>query len=701
MKLLGETNMKWFRNLSISTKLIIGFMIMALIVGVVGVYGLICLSTETKSSEELFAQHGDTQGDLGYILGEFNNQRALDRDIVLDRNDDKTQIYVEKINESDQILQHYLSNYQTACVTEEEQNEFNQIEQKIKEFSEIRDQIVAAATEGNYDEAYRVLRDSSNTKIVSDTMALIEHTIDSNMETGAFLLQEQSDSANQAITIMIIVVAIAIILGIVMGIVVSRIISNPIKKLSVAADKLAQGNTDVDLNIDSKDEVGMLAVAFDGFINAIKKLITDANMLEQAALEGQLTTRADIEEHQGDYQKIIDGVNKTLDAVVAPFTEALGVMREMSNGNLKSTVTGEYKGDYAILKDTLNDTIAILNRYIEEISFVLGEMSQGNLDVDITSEYRGDFVTLKESINSIAYSLNQVMLDINTAAEQVASGTSQVSDGSQEISQGATEQASAIEELTATITQIAAQTKQNAMNANEANELAMQAKDNAVSGNDKMQEMLISMEDINTSSEGISRIIKVIDEIAFQTKILALNAAVEAARAGIHGKGFAVVAEEVRNLAARSADAAKETTTLIEDSIKKVAAGTKIANETADALESIVTGVDQAVQLVGGIAVASNEQATGVAQVNNGIEQLSQVVQTNSATAEESAAASEELSSQAEMLKDMVGKFQLNSAKTLTNDIQSNTSDEINEDNISPNQMKPKIMLSDDDFGKY
>lgn len=166
--------MKWFRNLSISTKLIIGFMIMALIGGVVGVYGLICLSTETKSSEELFVQHGDTQGDLCYILGEFNNQRALDRDIVLDTNHDKTQTYVEKINESDQVLQHYLSNYKTACVTAEELNEFNHIELKIREFSDIRDQIIAAATKGDYDGAYRILWDNSNTKTVSDTMALMK-----------------------------------------------------------------------------------------------------------------------------------------------------------------------------------------------------------------------------------------------------------------------------------------------------------------------------------------------------------------------------------------------------------------------------------------------------------------------------------------------------------------------------------------------
>ncbi|MEG2053959.1 MAG: methyl-accepting chemotaxis protein, partial [Oscillospiraceae bacterium] len=266
---------------------------------------------------------------------------------------------------------------------------------------------------------------------------------------------------------------------------------------------------------------------------------------------------------------------------------------------------------------------------------------------------------LENSMVKIIVSLSDTLNNIHIASDQVSGGADQVSGGAQALSQGATEQASSIEELSATVAEISSQVKANAENAKSASGLSDEAGAEVEQGNQHMQKMIAAMGDISDTSSQIGKIIKTIDDIAFQTNILALNAAVEAARAGAAGKGFAVVADEVRNLAGKSAEAAKNTTALIESSITAVANGTKIADDTAKSLFIIVDKVREVTDKINEIATASAEQASAVVQVTQGLDQISAVVQTNSATSEESAAASEELSGQAQMLNDMVSKFKL------------------------------------------
>jgi methyl-accepting chemotaxis protein len=330
---------------------------------------------------------------------------------------------------------------------------------------------------------------------------------------------------------------------------------------------------------------------------------------------------------------------------------------EVSEGDSYTTLERQY---FEEINSSFKSALQIIGEYIKDLTVNLEQLAQGDFTAEIEKEYLGEFATLKSSTNKIARSLSELLFDIHTTAEQVAASSEQVSEGNQIVSRGAIEQASAIEELTTTINDIAQRTRINVESAKESKNSASSSKKVAEEANYQMKEMLHAMDQINESSQCISKIIKVIDDIAFQTNILALNAAVEAARAGVHGKGFAVVAEEVRNLAERSSKAAKETTILIEGSVKKVEEGTKLADKAAEYLSQIKQMAENSELAEEKIVLTSEQQATGIMQINDGILQMSKVVQSNSATAQEGAAASQELSAQSDMLKEKIGLFKIN-----------------------------------------
>ncbi|MGX8702352.1 methyl-accepting chemotaxis protein [Caproiciproducens sp.] len=335
-------------------------------------------------------------------------------------------------------------------------------------------------------------------------------------------------------------------------------------------------------------------------------------------------------------------------------------IEKLSEGDLHSEVPViQNRNEIGTLAETFSHTIDILTSYIGEIAVVLDSLSMGDCTIEVTEDYKGDFVSIKTSLNTIIDNLNNIFSGINGSADQVANGAGQVSSASQALSQGATEQASSIEQLSASITEIADEVNKNASNSRLASQLSLEASSEVEVGNEHMQQMVEAMAQISETSQEIGKIIKTIEDIAFQTNILALNAAVEAARAGAAGKGFAVVADEVRNLASKSAEAAKNTTDLIESSIRAVENGTKIADETAKSLNKIIDSTRKTTDLIGEISKSSDGQASSINQVTTGVDQISAVVQTNSATAEESAATSEELSAQAQQLKESLAFLKL------------------------------------------
>jgi len=467
----------------------------------------------------------------------------------------------------------------------------------------------------------------------------------------------------------------ALILGIFLSNLIANALSKPLKELLDSAAKIANGDVDINITLDSKDELGELANTFRIMANSVRGLVEDSNKFAVGLVNGDFTSRIDASKHKGDFGKIMGGLNNVVDSILQVVTEVVRVMKKVSDGDFTEEITTNYKGDHMMLVNSVNTTVS-----------------------------------------SISDLISQVIVTI----QQVSNGSEQVSETSQALSQGATEQASSLEEITSSMQQIGSQTSQNAENANQASQLSKHVSNTADKGNGQMGELSKAINEINTSSKNIAKIIKVIDEIAFQTNLLALNAAVEAARAGKHGKGFAVVAEEVRNLAARSAEAAKETAELIEEGLRKAQNGSAIAEKTSEALQEINDNVVKATDLINEIAAASNEQAQGVAQINSGLSQIDQVTQQNTASAEEAAAAAEQLYAQSERLNNLIRKFRLGS-KYMLSIQQADTSfkkqsygssrtihssnklfkskDMMQKHkNIAPSEI---IKLDDNDFGRY
>ena len=349
-------------------------------------------------------------------------------------------------------------------------------------------------------------------------------------------------------------------------------------------------------------------------------------------------------------------VTKSITGITYKIMDAVN---ELSKGNLKARMDYTGKNEFAELADKMNFSFAELDRYVKAIDFEMTEYSNGNFTYNSPITFLGDFAHIKEAMEMFQNKMSDTLNELGVASAQVSAGSSQVADGAQALAQGATEQASSVQELSATIADISEQISQTADFSQKANDLGVQTGVVVEKSKEEMSHMLSAIRDIATASENIQKIIKAIDDIAFQTNILALNAAVEAARAGNAGKGFAVVADEVRNLAQKSAEAAKDTTELIENSLHHVARGEKLAESTGEAFTEVAKCSEDILEMVAKIADASKEQAMSISQISQGVDQISSVVQMNSATSEESAAASEELSGQAVFMKSLIDQFQL------------------------------------------
>jgi methyl-accepting chemotaxis protein len=594
--------MKWFINLKISRKLILGFLIVSILGLIMGLVGIIGILKITDNEKKLYDTNTKGAISIGNAQQAFLSLNVNVRDLFIYSEQDRS-AYYDSIRDNLGLVEKELGSYEKIVPQGKDRTNFDELMTQFTQYKmSVNTVVMMSQTEASVGSLRSLIEVTAT--LGAKTADAFKTVAADNAALASANLKNDGSYSTATVIVMGGIVFISIVIAVSLGVSLSRMIGKPLVKMAEDSDKLAVGDITITKGDSGgrKDEIGRLALAFG---------------------------------------KVVDNTKAQSAAA-----------RRIADGDL---------------------TVAI----------------------DVQSEK--DILGI--SLSGLVENLNQLVLSIVTSAEQVSSGAGLVADSSQALSRGATEQASSVQELSASIEVIAAQTNKNARNAETASELAKNAKAGAAAGSGRMKEMQKAMDDINASAASIRKITKVIEDIAFQTNILALNAAVEAARAGQHGKGFAVVAEEVRTLAAKSAQAAKETTALIEGSVRKTEAGTRIADETAAALDRIVAEVAKAADLVEEIAAQSNEQAVGIRMLNSGITQVSTVVQNNAATSEESAAASAQLTAQADALKEAVSVFKLSSmGEEKPNLIAGSRGLTLSR---PANPVKHSVALGSDDFGKY
>jgi methyl-accepting chemotaxis protein len=642
---------RWFDNLKVGTKLMVGFLTVSAITAVVGLTALGDMS-EIEGLNDKMYQHEL----LGLSHTKQANIQAVAtavalRDILLASPGEARNTAIQQYSREKALFATRLDSARALTFTSEGKAQLAQIESIWQEYDVAGSAVAEALRNGG---------SATSPAMVEKIQLAQARMVSLRQEMRALSASRESEASKAAAEglriyersrlLVIFLVAGSVLGGIVIGIFIARRLASGLKQvaeraeqlrtramasMAAASEAMARGDltatvsVDVDtLGIDSRDEIGDLARSMDGMIaethttasaferalGTLREVIHETDTVIQAAQAGRLGERGEAAKFAGGYRQLVDGLNRTLEAVVTPVKEAQEVLERVAERDLTARVAGQYNGDHAKLKDALNTAV----------------------------------VNLEEALSEVA-----------AASGQVAAASGQISSGSQSLAEGTSEQASSLEEVSASLQELASMTRQNASNAQQARGLAEGAQGSASMGVESMRRLSAAIDKIKESSDSTAKIVKTIDEIAFQTNLLALNAAVEAARAGDAGKGFAVVAEEVRNLAMRSAEAAKNTAALIEEAVRNADNGVGINNEVLANLNEINEQIVKVGAVMTEVAVASDQQQQGVDQITTAVEQMNGVTQQAAANSEESAATAEELNGQADRLRDLVGQFVL------------------------------------------
>jgi methyl-accepting chemotaxis protein len=537
--------------------------------------------------------------------------------------------------------------------------------------------------------------------------AAISGDVDYNMVVAKKISDDAAADKSAAVKMLIAIAVLVLAIVIIMGLVIARAVVRALSQAVDVATKIAGGDLTGTITVQGNDEAAKLLRAMETMQNALRAIVAEIKkIVEDAAIRGDFSTKMDMNGKAGYTKELSDLLNSLSNVSETGLNDVTRVATALANGDLSQKITKDYPGVFGQTKNGVNSTVDSLTKIVEEIrnivedaavrgnfstkmdmngkagytktlSELLNQLSdvsdtglrdvvrvaQALADADltqkITKDYPGLFGQTKDAVNSTVDNLQNLVGEVRVSVDSIGTASKEIASGNTDLSQRTEEQASSLEETAASMEELTSTVKQNAENAKQANQLAHSASTVAEKGGSVVQQVVGTMSSINESSRKIVDIISVIDGIAFQTNILALNAAVEAARAGEQGRGFAVVAAEVRNLAQRSAAAAKEIKTLIDDSVEKVDIGTKLVDDAGKTMEEIVNAVKRVTDIMSEISAASSEQSQGIEQVNQAITQMDEVTQQNAALVEEAAAAAESLEEEAQNLTRSVSVFKL------------------------------------------
>lgn len=672
------------------------FVIMMCISLLTGFISFMSLNTANNMGLNYFENQMKPVVNVSRLTNDFQKSRVSIRDVVMEDSVDEINKKVQMCKEYDSKITEDVDTLEDGINDERLLDNFKNIKSSLEAYENERNVAFGYLQNNERAKAMDVLNNNATPK-VNEVDKYVNELYNEISQYSEEALSENQAQAKKLLYATIGVMISSLVAAMILGLILSRRITKPLKKLVDISKEVAKGNVDVEFEFDEKNEIGdlysalrliveniqkksnvaynisngklesidvsgekdILSKALNDVVENLSSLVGESGALIEAVNKGDLKVRANNEEIKGSYLEILEGMNQILDSALEPVNEAIGVLQEFSKGNLDVSVKGDYKGEHAKIKEALNSTINKISFYISEISRVTNELSNKNLDVKIKGNFLGSFKEIEVSLLTIVNYYNDIFKQIQSSIKEISYGVENVNSVALNVSHGVSEQASAIEEITASISEITEQIKATSNAIQQANSLSINLISSASSVEVKVKEVMVSMEDIDVSSNNIYKIIKIINEIAFQTNILSLNATIEATKAGEYGKSFAVVAEEVRKLSERSAEAVKESSKLIEDTISKVQVSKNAVLETTTSIEDILNKEKNIGELLNHISETSKVQATNIEQINLAITEVSKVTEQNANNSESTASYTEEVLKETNQLKEVVDTFKL------------------------------------------